>query len=242
MEVYAAQIDRMDQGIGKILDKLNTAGKKENTIVIFLSDNGACAEEGLWGFDKRNNGLPPGGEDSYMSYGQSWANAGNTPFRFFKKWLHEGGISTPLIIRWPAAIAKKREGSIIKQTAHLTDIMPTVCDLAGATYPQQYNGKAILPMEGQSLLPVINNDKIIPHKPVCWALNGHKAILADDYKLEAVSEDAPWELYNIKNDRSELNDLAKAYPEKVKEMAGLWKSWAKKVGVFNQQPANKQKK
>lgn len=239
MAVYAAQIDHMDQGIGKILDKLNATGKKENTIVIFLSDNGGCAEEGLWGFDKRNNELPPGSVDSYMSYGESWANASNTPFRFFKKWLHEGGISTPLIIRWPATIASNRQGQIIKQTAHLTDMMPTICEIAGAVYPKKVNGKNIQPMEGQSLLPVIKQGNPVSHKPIYWALNGHKAILVGDYKLEAVSEEAPWELYNIREDRAELNDLSAKYPARVKEMADRWKKWADKAGVFKNPPKNK---
>ncbi len=236
MTVYAAQIDRMDQGIGRILDKLNAIGKNNNTIVIFLSDNGACAETGIWGFDWRNNSLPPGGEDSYMSYGQSWANAGNTPFRFFKKWLYEGGISTPLIIKWPAQITKKRAGKIVDQVAHLTDIMPTICELAGAGYPERYNGRRILPMEGQSLAPLITRGQAIPHNPVYWSLNGHKAILMGDYKLEAVADKAPWELYDLRKDRSELNDLAKTRPDKVKMMSEMWEQWADKVGVSKGRP------
>ncbi len=236
MAVYAAQIDRMDQGIGQILDKINSTGKKENTIVIFLSDNGGCAETGIWGFDRRNNALPPGGVDSYMSYGQSWANASNTPFRYFKKWLHEGGIATPLIIRWPASIAKEREGKIVKQVGHLVDIMPTICELTGANYPKQFNGKTILPLEGQSLVPQIKKGQTVPHKPLYWSLNGHKAILLGDYKLEATSDESPWELYDIKNDRSELNDLAGNNAGKVKLMSDMWKKWADKVGVFKNPP------
>jgi arylsulfatase len=236
MAVYAAQIDRMDQGIGQILDKLNSIKKKENTIVIFLSDNGGCAETGIWGFDRRNNGLPPGGVDSYMSYGQSWANASNTPFRYFKKWLHEGGISTPLIIRWPVSIAKEREGKIVNQVGHLIDIMPTLCELTGANYPKQLNGKTILPLEGQSLVPQIKKGETVPHKPLYWSLNGHKAILLGDYKLEAIDDKAPWELYDIKNDRSELNNLAGKNAGKVKLMSDMWKKWADKVGVFRNPP------
>ena len=232
MAVYAAQIDRLDQGIGKILDKLDAIGKKENTMVIFLSDNGGCAETGIWGFDRRKNGLPPGGVDSYMSYGQSWANASNTPFRFFKKWLHEGGISTPLIIRWPAAIPKERDGQIIKQVAHIIDVMPTFCELTGARYPKKFNGKNILPFEGQSLVPEIENGQVQSHKPLYWPLNGHKAILLGDYKLEATSDTSSWELYNIQIDRSELNNIAGEYPDRVKSMANMWRKWADKVGVF----------
>ncbi|MBI1343346.1 MAG: sulfatase-like hydrolase/transferase [Terrimonas sp.] len=238
MAVYAAQIDRLDQGVGKILDKLNEIGKRENTIVVFLSDNGGCAETGIWGFDRRNNGLEPGGVDSYMSYGQSWANASNTPFRYFKKWLHEGGIATPLIVNWPAAITKERRGQIVNQVAHITDIMPTVCAISGASYPKTFHGHDILPMEGQSLLPEIMSGRTMDHKPIYWSLNGHKAIIKDNFKLEAVSEDAPWELYNIATDRAELHDLSGQDPGIVKHLSDLWKKWADKVGVYKDPPSN----
>lgn len=231
MAVYAAQIDRMDQGIGQILSKLNETGREKNTIVIFLADNGGCAETGIWGFDQRNNGLPPGGVDSYMSYGQSWANASNTPFRYYKKWLHEGGIATPFIVRWPASISKQREGTIVSQVGHLVDIMPTICDVTGARYPRQFKERAVLPLEGQSLAPQIKNGRTVPRKPVFWSLNGHKAVLSGDYKLEATGLDASWELYNLHNDRSELNNLAGSHPETVKRMSKLWEKWAERVGV-----------
>jgi arylsulfatase len=236
MEVYAAQIDRMDQGIGKILDAIEATGKKDNTIVIFLSDNGGCAEGGIWGFDNRKNGLPPGGVDSYMSYGQSWANASNTPFRYYKKWLHEGGISTPLIIRWPSKIAAQRDGKFVNQVCHVVDIVPTILDVAGAKYPQEYKGNKIQPLDGQSLLPEIAKGQTQQHKPIFWAVNGHKAILVGKYKLDAVSDNAPWELYDIENDRSELNDLASKYPDKVKELAAMWNAWADRVGIFKDRP------
>lgn len=237
MTVYAAQIDRMDQGIGKVLEKLKALGKESNTIVIFLSDNGACAEGGLWGFNRRHNGLPPGGVDSYMSYGRSWANVSNTPYRYYKKWLHEGGISTPFIVKWPAKIRGERRGSIFTQSAvqsgHVIDIMPTLCDIAGAVYPKTFKGKAILPLEGKSLLPLVEGNKDWKRqRPLYWALNGHKAMLMGNWKIAAVSMDAPWELYNIQKDRSELNNLADGYPDKVKEMAGMWLSWANRAGVF----------
>ena len=237
MEVYAAQIYRMDQGIGEVLKKLKSIGKAENTIVIFLSDNGASAEGGIWGINSRHNGLPPGGVDSYMSYGQSWANLSNTPYQYFKLWLHEGGISAPFIVKWPKGIAKKYAGTIFKQTAaqsaHVTDFMPTICEIAGVTYPKKYHDKYILPMEGKSILPLIKGDKDWErHKPLYWALNGHKAMQVDNWKIVAVSMNVPWELYDLQNDRSELNNMANKYPEKVKQMADRWQQWAKKVGVF----------
>ncbi|CAL1518705.1 arylsulfatase [Chitinophaga sp. MM2321] len=234
MAVYAAQVDRMDQGIGQILDKLKQTGKDENTMVIFLSDNGGCAEGGPAGFDKRHNGLPPGGADSYFSYGQSWANASNTPFRYFKKWLGEGGISTPLIVRWPAMIAKQRHGQVLEQVGHITDIMPTLCALSGARYPAYYKDKKILPPEGQSLLPAIEKGTVQPRKPVFWFLDGHKAILAGNYKLEAADNGAPWELYNLE-DRSESDNLSVTAAHKVKELSTQWENWAKRVGVSVEQ-------
>ncbi|HWB93424.1 MAG TPA: arylsulfatase [Puia sp.] len=239
MAVYAAQVDRMDQGIGWILKQIKTSGREKNTIVIFLSDNGGCAEGGVWGFNKRKNGLPPGGVDSYMSYGQSWANASNTPFRYFKKWLHEGGISTPLIVRWPARIAAGRRGGMVRQVGHVVDLLPTLCAVTGARYPAKFKGRDIPAPEGQSLLAAITEGKVSPHRPIYWALNGHKAVLAGDYKLEAVGEDAPWELYDLSKDRAELDDLAAKYPGRVKEMADMWQRWADKVGVMKNPPKAK---
>ncbi|AYD47521.1 arylsulfatase [Arachidicoccus soli] len=240
MAVYAAQIYRMDAGIGEVLQKLQSLRKEDNTIVIFMSDNGASAEGGIWGFDSRHNGLPAGGVDSYMSYGQSWANMSNTPFQYYKTWLHEGGISAPLIVKWPNVIAKKRDGSIIKQTpalsGHVIDIMPTLCEIAGASYPKFYRGKKILPLEGNSLLPIIKEDKKRDRlQPLYWALNGHKAMLMGNWKIVTAKMSAPWELYNIQNDRSELNNLAHKYPDKVKKMAAMWQTWANRVGVFKGQ-------
>ncbi len=240
MAVYAAQIYRMDAGIGEVLQKLQSLGKEENTIVIFMSDNGASAEGGIWGFDSRHNGLPAGGVDSYMSYGQSWANMSNTPFQYYKTWLHEGGISAPLIVKWPEVITKKRAGSIIKQTpalsGHVIDIMPTLCEIAGASYPIFYKGKKIIPLEGNSLLPIIKEDKKRDRlQPLYWALNGHKAMLMGNWKIVTAKMSAPWELYNIQNDRSELNNLAHKYPDKVKKMAAMWQTWANRVGVFKGQ-------
>ena len=238
MQIYAAQIDRMDQGIGQLLAKLEAIGQKDNTIVIFLSDNGGCAEGGPWGFDKRNNGLPPGGVDSYMSYGQSWANASNTPFRYYKKSLLEGGIASPFIVRWPTAIQQKRHGSVIPQVAHLTDIMPTLCDLTGASYPAAFSGKDILPVEGQSLAIPIQQGTTQTHQPIYWSLEERKAILKDSYKLTAPADDAPWQLFDLANDPVEAHDLAKEQPAKVKELAALWLAWANRVGVFKGKPKN----
>jgi len=137
MAVYAAQIDHMDRGVGKILQTLEDLGKSENTLVMFLADNGACHEGGPLGFDNRKNGVPIGGVDSYASYGRSWSNASNTPFRMHKHWEHEGGISTPLIVRWPGVVGQ--EGGLTDKVGHIVDIMATCCDAAGAEYPDERN-------------------------------------------------------------------------------------------------------
>jgi arylsulfatase len=228
MAVYAAQIDRMDQGIGKIMKKLREIDKHDNTLVLFLSDNGGCHETGPLGFDRRNNGLPPGGVDSYMSYGRSWANASNTPFRRFKKWVHEGGISTPLIAYWPKVI--KDRNSITHQPGHVIDIMATCCDVAGAEYPNSYKGKQIKPKQGKSLLPIFQGKLRRPHDAIFWEHIGNCAIRQGKWKLVA-EKNGSWELYDLENDRSEMNNLVDKYPEKVNELMTLYKDWAKKCGV-----------
>ena len=228
MAVYAAQIDRMDQGIGKILSKLEATGKKENTLILFLSDNGGCAETGPLGFDRRNNGLPPGGVDSYMSYGLSWANASNTPFRLFKKWVHEGGISTPLIACWPDVIKKK--GGITHQLGHVIDIMATCVDIAGAKYPELFNGKKVIPLEGKSLLPVFQGKKRNTHDYLFWEHQKHEAIRHSKWKLVA-RKPGHWELYDLEQDRSEMNNLSDKYPEIAHQLKSKYQEWAKQWGV-----------
>lgn len=228
MAVYAAQIDRMDQDIGKILGKLKQIGKENNTLVMFLSDNGGCHETGPLGFDSRKNGLPPGGVDSYMSYGQSWANASNTPFRLFKKFTHEGGISTPLIVRWPAAI--KNKGSITHQVGHIIDIMATCVDVAEAEYPKSFDRKQILPLEGSSLLPIFQGEKRRSHDYLFWEHVKHEAVRHGKWKLVAEKR-RQWELYDLERDRSEIRNLADKHPEIVQQLKSKYQEWAQRVGV-----------
>lgn len=228
MAIYAAQIDRMDQGIGQILKTLEDQGRLDNTLVLFLSDNGACAETGPLGNDFWGNGITPGGEESYQSYGRSWANASNTPFRYHKHWVHEGGISTPLIIRWPEVI--KKGGKIEEQSGHIIDIMATLVDISSAEYPSTYNGNQIQPMEGKSLLPVIKGQTGDPHDYLYWEHEQNKAVRHGKWKLVAEAG-KDWELYNIEKDRSELNNLTSQYPIIVMELKNAWKEWADKVGV-----------
>jgi arylsulfatase A-like enzyme len=228
MAVYAAQIDRMDQGIGRILGKLKQTGKGENTLVMFLSDNGGCHETGPLGFDSRKNGLPPGGVDSYMSYGQSWANASNTPFRLFKKYTHEGGISTPLIVRWPAVI--KKRGSITYQVGHIIDIMATCADVAGAKYPKSFKGKKIIGLEGKSLLPIFQGELRQPHDYLFWEHRKHEAVRHGKWKLVAENR-GQWELYDLQRDRSEIRNLAKKHPDIIDRLKAKYEEWAQRVGV-----------
>jgi len=228
MAVYAAQIERMDWGIGKMLDKIKEIGTEENTLVMFLADNGGCAEGGPVGFDNRKNGLPPGGVDSYMSYGLSWANASNTPFRRYKHWVHEGGIATPLIAYWPQVI--KDGNSITYQTGHIIDIMATCLDVAGIEYPKTYNDRELIQMEGRSLLPIFEGKKRRGHEAIYWEHEGNRAVRQGKWKLVSAHK-GKWELYDLEADRTELNNLAEKHPRKVKQLRVMYESWAKRCGV-----------
>ena len=229
MAVYAAQIDRMDQGIGRVLDKIRELGEEENTLVMFLADNGGCAEGGPRGFDNRRNGLPPGGVDSYMSYGQSWANASNTPFRRYKHWVHEGGIASPFIARWPARI--KNHGTITHEIGHIVDVMTTCVDAAGVEYPRIHHGRALTALEGKSLLPVFKSGRRRGHEAIFWEHEGNRAVRQGKWKLVSVHGNS-WELYDLEADRTELNNLAASYPQKVSELKALYESWAKRCDVL----------
>lgn len=251
MEVYAAQIDRMDQGIGRILDALERSGSMDNTLVIFMSDNGACAEpipdnvtmkslvddlkiaraKTRSGQDVVVGNLPqiePGGEDTYQSYGVAWANLSNTPFRLYKHWTHEGGVASPLICHWPDGISEK--GGIRHSAGQLPDIMATLVELSGATYPTQFDGNEILPMEGQSLTRVFAQDSAA-ERPLYWEHEGNAAIRVGKWKLVKQYPN-DWELYDMQLDRTELNDLAPSEPEKVRQYVDGYEKWAKRCGVL----------
>jgi arylsulfatase A-like enzyme len=242
MAVYAAQIDRMDQGVGKILAALDATGSADNTLVIFLSDNGGCAEKVQPGwFDvpsatrdgqKVHVGNNPsylaGPETVFESYGPGWANASNTPFRRFKHFAHEGGIATPFVARWPASI--HQQAAILNERGHVIDLMPTFLELAGGTYPQKFNGHAIAPEEGQSLVPAMLSQSHAERGPLFWEHEGNRAVRVGQWKLVAENH-KPWELYNMVADRSETNDLAADLPDKVKELEAVYQQWADRVGV-----------
>ena len=226
MAVYAAQIDRMDQSIGRLLKRLDETRASENTLVLFLADNGGCAEE----INRGKAGVGPGGPESYWSYGMPWANASNTPFRLYKHWVHEGGISTPLIAYWPGKI--KEPGSITHQSGHLIDLMATCVDAGGARYPTTFNGQAITPLEGKSLLPVFEGRQREPHAALCWEHEGNRAARQGKWKLVSRFETGnAWELYDMEADRTEMNNLAAGDPARVKELSAVWDAWAARVGV-----------
>jgi arylsulfatase len=224
MAVYAAQIDRMDRNIGRVLAKVKELGQQDNTLILFLSDNGGCAEENIRGETQ----APPGPADSFTSYGRPWANASNTPFRLYKHWVHEGGIATPLVAYWPAVI--KQGSRLCHDTGHLIDIMATCLDVAGARYPDTYNGKPITPLEGQSLLPLLEGRRRPGHDALYWEHEGNRAVRQGKWKLVSRHPDR-WELYDLEADRTELNNLAENQPARLSEMTERYERWAAKCGV-----------
>lgn len=232
MSIYVAQMYRMDIGIGRVMDKLDKMGVGENTLVLFLSDNGGCAEGGKEGQDFWGNfwgsDAVPGSGDSYHSYGRSWANLSNTPYRMFKHWVHEGGIITPLIARWPKVIDD--EGTITRQVGTIRDIMATCCDLANANYPEKYKGVAIKPTAGQSLVPVFRGETREVSSPVFWEHEGNKAVRMGDWKLVSKDGEA-WELYNLSTAPTELRNVITDNPQLQKQMIKAYEDWASSVGV-----------
>ncbi|MSU24090.1 MAG: arylsulfatase [Opitutus sp.] len=258
MAIFAAMVDRMDQAIGRVVTDLKQNGQFDNTLIMFLSDNGACWEWDPLGFDgssSPNNVLHTGADlkrmgqpGSYLSYGSAWANAGNTPWRLYKHFSHEGGIRTPFIAHWPAGI--KARGELRTQAGHLIDLMPTVIELAGGNYPTARNGTAIQPMEGRSLVPALTADRPITRPaPLFFEHDGSRAIRDGDWKLVSVVGDA-WELYHLATDSTEMHNLAAAQPDRVRTLADQWLAWAQrsKVAITRDPfaaltaPAGKQKK
>ncbi|MBL05272.1 MAG: arylsulfatase [Planctomycetes bacterium] len=228
MAIYAAQIDRVDQGIGRITAALKRTGQLENTIIFFLADNGGCAEGGIWGFERKKNAVL-GKDSSFASYGLSWANASNTPFREYKHWVHEGGISTPLVVHWPAGISSG--GGLRSQPGHLIDIMATCVAVSGAKYPAEYESNKIKPLEGVSLVPAFAG-KALGERSIFWEHEANRAVREGDWKLVAKGRNSPWELYNIAEDRTELRDLSAGRPELTTRLAALWQAYAERANVL----------
>ncbi len=273
MEVYAAMIDNMDQGIGRLIETLKANGQYENTLIFYLQDNGGCAEEygsrggikpdpskpvvlkpmeiGEFQFDmqpdvtrdgkpvRTGEGVMPGPADTYIAYGKGWANASNTPFRLYKHWVHEGGISTPLIMHWGGEFAGNSE--LCRQPGHLIDIMATCVDVAQAEYPETFHdGNRIHPMEGLSLMPAIDNQPL-QRNALYFEHEGNRAVRAGDWKLVSkapklnrVPKEAmdDWELYDMKADRTEMNNLIASKPELANELKQKWYAWAERCNVL----------
>jgi arylsulfatase len=219
MAVHAAMVDRMDREIGRVLDQLKAMGALDNTLVFFLSDNGASAEMMVRG-DGHDPAAAPGSAATFLSIGPGWSSLANTPFRRHKTWVHEGGISTPLIVRWPKGIAAR--GELRHAPGHLIDFVPTILEVAGGKPPEAWNGKPVPPRPGKSLVPVFAKDGTVTHDSLWWLHEGNRALRVGDWKIVAAGKDSPWELYDLHADRSETHDLAKEKPEKVRELAAIW--------------------
>lgn len=264
MEVYAAMVDCMDQGIGRLVAELKAQGQFDNTLILFLQDNGGCAEEIGRGKNapqradrptlppmdpddqqfssqprqtrdgwpvRQGYGVMPGGSDTYIAYGRGWANVSNTPFREYKHWTHEGGISTPLIAHWPNGLAWSRRNRLEHEPAHLIDIMATCVDLAGAVYPELRDRTKIKPMEGVSLRPLFAGKPLERRRPIFWEHEGNRAVRAGKWKLVG-KENQPWELYNMERDRTEQHDLAAVESDHAQRLAAQWEAYAARADVL----------
>ncbi len=243
MALFAAIVDRLDQNVGRVIDHLESIGELDNTMILFLSDNGGTRETGLFGIKGENNTVnnyeewaQKGGWSS--SYGQGWANLSNVPFRRYKRENHEGGISAPFIAHWPKGIAAK--GALRHKVAHLIDIMPTFVELAEASYPKSFAGNSIIPMEGQSLIPSFSSSNEESRK-LFWEHEGNRAIRDGNWKLVG-SRKMPWELYQIDNDRTELQNKIESEPEKAAALKAQWDAWANRVGVLSPEKFDQAKK
>ncbi|MEY3896171.1 MAG: Arylsulfatase [Verrucomicrobiota bacterium] len=241
MAVYAAMVQHLDAGVGRIVTHLKTTGEFENTLILVTSDNGACYEWGPFGFDDtsragktilhRGDALETmGGPGTYMAYGSAWANLCNTPFRFYKHYTHQGGIVSPLIVHWPAGV--QSPGRWVRDPAHIMDIMATLVGVTRAPYPAQRNGNPVPPMEGISLAPTFSNSGHLPARSICIQHEGSKAVTKGDWKLvwaEGLANEPAWELYDLTKDPCEINDLASSNPARVKVLSAEWDKWAERT-------------
>jgi arylsulfatase len=218
MTLHAAMIHRMDVEIGRVIGQLKSMGVLDNTVIFFLSDNGASAEQIIRG-DGHDRSAAAGSAGTFLSIGPAWSSAANTPFRLHKSWVHEGGISTPLIVQWPNGISA--HGELRDNPGHLIDLVPTILELAGAKRPERVNGASVPAPPGKSLVPVFAHDGSVAHDYFWWYHDGNRAIRLGDWKLVA-DHDKPFELYNIRTDRSESHNVAADYPGKVKELEEAW--------------------
>jgi arylsulfatase A-like enzyme len=238
MATYAACVDMVDQGIGMLIDSLKAFGVYDNTLIMFLSDNGACAEGPNSGLGNNSGSGRIGSDVSFVRCGQGWANAQSTPYREYKHWIHEGGVRTPFIVHWPQGFPAK--GEFRDEPGHIIDIMATIVDVTGATYPETFKGNPIIPMEGVSLTPVFQGEPL-NRDTLFWEHEANRGIRVKNMKLVArtdvlrVFTDAErdkWELYDMDVDPTELNNLADTYPDMVNRMRTAWEEWAVTKGVL----------
>ena len=232
MAIYAAMIEELDKSIATLVAGLEERGELDNTLILFLSDNGGNAESGIKGL---YTGRKPGDPHSNVFVGRCWAHLQNTPFREYKHYTHEGGIATPLIAHWPKGIAKP--GRWEKTPAHVIDLLATAVELGKAGYPKEREGKAITPLQGTSLAPLLTGGGGIPARPLFWEHEGNAAVRIDDWKLVRKGAKGPWELFDLAADRTEQNNLLDKHPRKAAQLKNAWESWAKENHVIR--PARK---
>jgi arylsulfatase len=235
--IYAAQIERLDQNVGRVIEKLGQMDALENTLILFLSDNGCSNERGMFGLNWNKNKIANYDEwrtqsGRSVSQGQAWACASNTPFRLYKRWVHEGGIATPLIAHWPAVI--KQGGRLTHQVGHVVDIMATCRDVAQAENPESRAGRSLREQRGMSLVPTFKNPERTVPRELFWEHEQHAAIRRGHWKLVSknAADEARWELYDMSGERSELNNLADDHPELVESLKRAWTGWAREANAL----------
>lgn len=241
MAVYAAMVHRMDIGVGRIVRVLEDTGRLENTLLMFLSDNGAARYEPAGEWLRRFAGpdqdpsdwgttpdVMPGGPETFQGYGPAWANVSNTPFRKYKKFTHEGGVATPLIVHWPSGIDDR--GAFRHQVGHVIDLMPTVLDATDVSYPDRQEGRAVLSVDGRSLVPSFRGEETV-ERTLYWEHAGHRAVRKGNWKAVSLKWEGGWKLYNLSSDRSETRNLADRHPDRVERFRNMWNDWARRTNV-----------
>lgn len=224
MAVYAAMVDRMDQGIGRIIDHLEMSGRLDNTLVMFLADNGACAE-GIEGRNLNDPEVPVGARGSYVAYKEPWANASNTPLRLYKQWQHEGGVLTPFIVHWPDGIEEL--GVINRTVGHIVDIMPTAIALSGGRHPDAAQD----PLVGRNVMDLISEERVSHERELFFEHIGNRALRQGDWKIAWDRRREAWELYDMAADPVEATDLSRQNPARLDSMRTRWEGWASRLGV-----------
>jgi arylsulfatase len=221
MAVHAAMVYRMDVEIGRLIEQLQAMNALDNTLIFFLSDNGASAEIMVRG-NGHDRAAPPGSAETFLCLGPGWSTSSNTPFRRHKTWVHEGGISTPLIVHWPKGIAAR--GELRHTPGHVIDLVPTILEAVGGQPLEKWEGESVPPLPGKSLVPALAKDVRIERDCLWWLHEGNRAIRVGDYKLVVSGADSPWELYDLSTDRAESRNLAAQMPDKARELAKLWEA------------------